>query len=255
MRPAFDDFNGQVPRLDLSYFQYPNVTSSPVADGFNEQAYQSFEPFVATPEEQSAISGYSMSSVDWSTFDLPLDNGSYTTAYSQPPSYASFEQNNISQPGLTASSSGEISEVEDPLSHGLPSPGATESNYYAPAKVESYRSGNGSTYVGMSQPAMLNSPALDDLRFDGYLQGATASPSEFEDYGHVKIDPEAFTRHGLTVRDAQKLAHSGVPTEQMSELSIPAIHENCENLWAGSYRPDDLPYDATSSLPERLWRS
>lgn len=262
MRPTFNELNSQLPQLDLLY--YPNVTSSPASDAFHDQPYQTFEPFVSTPDEQSAPSGLSMPPVDWSAINLGLDNRAYTSAYSQPPSYASFEQSNMGQPGLTASSSGEISEVEiseveDPLSHGVPSPGVTEANYYSPsdqACVETYHLGNSSTYARMPSRSVIHTTGLEGLGFEGYLQSSTASPSEFEDYDHTQIDPEAFIRHGLTVQAAQKMAHLGAPTEQMGELSIPAIRENCDNnVWAGSYGEDDLPYDSPSSIPERLWRS
>ncbi|KAL9113937.1 MAG: hypothetical protein Q9227_002071 [Pyrenula ochraceoflavens] len=59
-------------------------------------------------------------SVDWSQFNFPYDqNGTYSTAPSQPPSFASHDWNShFSHPGI-ASSPGDFSEPEDP-SYPLP---------------------------------------------------------------------------------------------------------------------------------------
>jgi hypothetical protein len=265
MRPTFDELNGQLPHLDLLY--YPGVASGPASDAFGDPAYRTFEPFVSTPDEPSAPAGLSMPPVDWSAIHVGLDNLAYASAYSQPPSYASFEQSTVGRPGLTASSSGEMSELEiselevdevdDPLSRRVPSPRVAEAGYYAPPDrvcVETYRPDHGSAYARLPARSAIHTAGLEGLAFDAYLQSATASPNEFEDYDHTRIDPEAFIRHGLTVRDAQKLAHLGAPAERTGELSIPAIRENCDdNVWAGSYGEDDLPYDSPSSIPDRLW--
>ncbi|SLM34564.1 Copper fist DNA-binding [Lasallia pustulata] len=245
--------------LDLSFSTFETATPSPLRDDFISQAPMGFESYYPTPEEQ-AISSASYN-VDWSAFDLPLDNGAYSTTYSQPQSYTSFDYSNVGQPGLTTSSSGEVSEAGDYIPHGLPSPPIMNQNHYVSGPADAatsntYRLSSASSYMGIPQASVLANSNADGLDLDPFFQGSTASPADFEEQNaKVHIDPEAYVRHGITVQDAQKLAHSGVPVEAMNDLSIPATTVNADPLWAPSYPADDMPYAGDSELSENGWLS
>lgn len=253
--PSFEQLNGQLPQLDLSYSAYNgNFTSSPMDD------YKLYEPYMATPEEPLLSAALSMPPVDWSAFDL--DNGTLNAAYSQPPSYASFDQGNVQHPGLTTSSSGEASEVEDLIAQSLPSPEVSEppSQYRSSSSeqpaLESYQLDQATSFVGMPQISALAGSNLENITYDSFFQGATASPAEFEDFRNgTQADPGAFTRHGFTVQDAQKLAHPSVPTEAMGELSLPATRDNNDPLWAASFDEDGTTFVSVDDLPEAAWTS
>ena len=259
--PSFEQLNGQLPPLDLSYPIYNNFTSSPMEEYAN-QTSSIYEPYMATPEEQPPFSAaMSMPPVDWSAFDL--ENGAIDTVYSQPPSYASFDQGNIGRPGLTTSSSEEVSESEDLLTRGLPSPGVVEPPHY-PRSSSSEQlhtrpyglSNASSTWGGLPQASPLAHNGIENINTEAFLPGGTASPSEFEDFRlGTKADPEAFTRHGFTVQDAQKLAHSSVPTEAMGELSLPATRDDNDPLWAATFDVDEPGFDGVDDIPETNWIS
>lgn len=255
--PSFEQLNGQLPPLDLSYAQYNNTfTSSPMDE------YKLYEPYMATPEEPLLSAALSMPPVDWSAFDL--DSGTLDAAYSQPPSYASFDQGNLHRPGLTTSSSGEASEVEDLIAQSISSPELSEpaSHYRSSssdqAGLDSYPLSQTTPYMGLPQVSALAGRNLENISYDSFFQGATASPAEFEDFRNgTQADPEAFTRHGFTVQDAQKLAHPSVPTEAMGELSLPATRDNHDPLWAASFDEDDSTFVGVGvdDLPESAWAS
>ena len=222
--------------------------------------YKLYEPYMATPEEPLLSAALSMPPVDWSAFDL--DNGTLNAAYSQPPSYASFDQGNVQHPGLTTSSSGEASEVEDLIAQSLPSPEVSEppSQYRSSSSeqpaLESYQLDQATSFVGMPQISALAGSNLENITYDSFFQGATASPAEFEDFRNgTQADPGAFTRHGFTVQDAQKLAHPSVPTEAMGELSLPATRDNNDPLWAASFDEDGTTFVSVDDLPEAAWTS
>lgn len=256
--PSFEQLHGQLPPLDLSYAPYNgnNFTSSPMDE------YALYEPYMATADEPLLSAALSMPPVDWSAFDL--DNGPLDAAYSQPPSYASLDQGNLHRPGLTTSSSGEASEVDDMIAQSISSPERSEpaSQYRSSpseqAGLESYPLGPPTTYVGPPPASALAGRPLEKRSYDAFFQGTTASPAEFEDFRNgTQADPEAFTRHGFTVQDAQKLAHPGVPTEAMGELSLPATRDDHDPLWAASFDEDDGTFVGVGvdALPESAWAS
>ena len=259
--PSFEQLNGELSPLDLSYTTYNNFTSSPMEE-YNNQTSSIYEPYMATPEEQPPFSAaLSMPPVDWSAFDL--NNGTLDTVYSQPPSYASFDQGNIGRPGLTTSSSEELSESEDLLTQGLPSPGIVAPPHY-PRSSSSEQvhtrpyglSDASSSYVGLPQISKLAHTSIESITPETFLPGGTASPSEFEEFRlGTKADPEAFTRHGFTVQDAQKLAHPSVPTEAMGELSLPATRDDNDPLWAATFDVDEPGFDGVDDTPATDWIS
>ena len=254
--------NRRLTPLDLSFSTFETATPSPLRDDYISQAPMGFESYYPTPEEQAISSAsYNMPAVDWSALDLPLDNGAYSTTYSQPQSYTSFDYSNVGQPGLTTSSSGEVSEAGDYMPHGLPSPPIMNQNHYGSGAAEAgtsntYRLSSASSYMGIPQAGVLANNNGDGLEMDPFFQGPTASPADFEEQnGKTHIEAEVYVRHGLTVQDAQKLAHSGLRVEGMNELCTPATTANADPLWAPSYPADDMPYDGESELSENGWPS
>lgn len=259
-RPTANLPNRRLTPLDLSFSTYEIAIPSPLRDDYISQASIGFDSYYPTPEEQAISSAsYNMPVVDWSALDLPLENGAYSTTYSQPQSYTSFDYSNVGQPGLTTSSSGEVSEAGDYLPHGVPSPPIMSQNQYvseAPDAATSsmYQLSSASSYRGIPQAPMVASSNVNELEIDSFFQGSTASPADFEEQNaKIHIDPEAYVRHGITVQDAQKLAHPGVPVEAMNDLSIPAPKVNADPLWAPSYPTDDMPFIAGSEIMDDPW--
>ena len=261
-RPTTNLPSRRLTPLDLSFSTYETATPSPLRDDYISQASLGFDSYYPTPEEQAISSAsYNMPVVDWSALDLPLDNGAYSTTYSQPQSFTSFDYSNVGQPGLTTSSSGEVSEAGDYLPHSVPSPPIMNPNQYVSGPPDAatsnmYRLSSASSYMGMPQASIVANTNADGLDMDSFFQGSTASPADFEEQNaKIHIDPEAYVRHGITVQDAQKLAHPGAPVEAMNELSIPAPKVNADPLWAPSYPTDDMPFDAENELSDSAWPS
>ena len=265
--PNMDQFDIQIPSLDLLYSTFNNFTASPIGDDYTDQVTRGFEYFTP-PEDQPAFSaGLDMPVDDWSAVDLPLEKPAYPTLYSQPPSYASFDYSNVGHPGLTASSSGDVSETEESLLHGLPSPVALDINQYTssvsePASTENYQMvSSASSYMGMPQVSALAGAGIEGLDLDAYLQAASASPASFEEFPtSAATDAETFTAHGITVQDAQKFAHSGAPTQERGELSMPTTTTSSDPLWAASFHGESLDgednnFDSEDGLSDGIWRS
>ena len=245
------DSHGDLPPLDPSYGGYERVPSQYPEDF--SQSPRGFENYYSTShEELPALSaGMNMPAVDWSAVDLPLD-GQYSSAFSQPPSYASFDHSNVGQQGLTTSSSGELSEVDDYVSHNthgqslrpeLASTSAEELKYnsldsssaeslsYNPTSSPSYPPSTSSfqnrTHTSSLSPK--NNLSEQDINFIG----TTASPTEFEEPTvGMPLRSEAFAKHGFTVHDAQMMAHPETPTEAIRGLKLPPHEDNKGQVWA-----------------------
>ena len=62
-----------------------------------------------------------------------------------------------------------------------------------------------------------------------------------------------FTKHGITVQDAQKLAHPKhelPPTQAMGALSLPTPTDENDPLWATPFNPDESALDAAIPASE-----
>ena len=246
----YRDSNGGLPPLDLSYAGYESVQGQYPED--YSQSPRGFENYYSTShEELPALSaGMNMPAVDWSAVDLPLD-GAYSAAYSQPPSYSSFDHNNVGQQGLATSSSGELSEVDDYVSHNArgqsirpenASTSAEELKYNtmdsSSAESLSYNPTSSPTYPASSSSfpnpphtSLLSSNTLNER--DINFIGTTASPTEFEEpTAGMPLRSEAFAKHGFTVHDAQKMAHPETPTEAMGGLRLPPQVDDRDHVWA-----------------------
>lgn len=246
----FADSNGDLPPLDLSYAEYESAQGQYPED--YSQSPRGFKNYYSTSHEElpSLSAGMNMPAAAWSAVDLPLD-GAYSVAYSQPPSYASFEHSNVGQQGLKTSSSGELSEVGDYVSHNphgqslrpeLASTSAeelkdnsmdsssAESLSYNPTSSPSYPTSS-SSFTNPPHISLLSSNNLNER--DITFIGTTASPTEFEEpTAGMPLRSEAFAKHGFTVHDAQRMAHPETPTEEMGGLKLPPQVEDRDHVWA-----------------------
>ncbi|CAF9939849.1 MAG: hypothetical protein HETSPECPRED_001914 [Heterodermia speciosa] len=249
----YNEFNGDLPPLDLSYAPYNNNLSStsPLGDDYSYQTPGGFEQYYSAPDDAPLLSaGLSMPTAAWSAMDLPLDNGAMSGAYSQPPSYASFDHSNVGQPGLTTSSSDEVSEVGDYVTSVMrqSQPVSTPSDA---AETNPYRLSAASSYMSVPATSMSSNGNAENLDLDTFLENAkntTASPVSFEGPSlSENVDPEKFTKHGITVQDAQKLAHPGnqlPPTQAMGELSLPTPTEDNDPLWGVPFTTEDASFNS-----------
>lgn len=253
----FERLNSSLPPLDLPLPAFDNRTGQ---QSIRLNGTTGFDGYYSPSDFESMTfsAGLSMPPVDWSAFDLPLDTA-FSASYSQPPSYASLDHSNIGQSGLTTSSSGEISEVEDLRPLDGFSPPIMGQNHYTsePSEigdVEAYRLSTTSSYLGIPQASMLAANNLDSIDIDTFLKG-TAPGGSVSNLSTTKapINPEAFTMHGFTVRDAQKLAHADVNVDTSRDLSLPITQDSVDPLWAASFS-ETASFDQ-AEVPETVWSS
>ncbi|KAL8828068.1 MAG: hypothetical protein Q9191_002807 [Dirinaria sp. TL-2023a] len=253
----YSESNGDLPPLDLPYSAFNNLpeTSSPLRDKSNYRVSGSFDPIYTAPDERAlASAGLTMGPVDWSTFDLPLQESAISAACSEPPSYASFDHSNIGQPGLTTSSSDDISDIGDYVPQSIinqqPAVSTPSDNGINP-----YRLSAASSYSSIPQFSARPNGNVEDVDIDTFLANArraTESPLSYEGPNSLArpSDPEMFTKHGITVQDAQKLAHPKMaktelpPTQAMGELSLPTPTDENDPLWGTPFSLDDITLDA-----------
>ena len=264
LRPLqnLDYLNSQLPPLDLNYSAW-NFNTPP--QEYQPRSNVDYSSYLSTPDDTMGFSAgaVSMPPVDWSALGLPMSNNSYQP-YSQPPSYASFDQSNLGHPGLTTSSSGDVSEAgEDYTSsfHNSPSVPEAPSSAADPHRLSSASS--------LSQPSLFGTFHVEDLNIDNYLQHASASPPSFDEYsnGIVPTDTENLTRHGLNVRELQKMAHNGaMPSFQVDKAKasggdFPLSHHsgsplaNEDPVWGASYEDDDPNFEIEAGRGEGAWAS
>ena len=269
--PNVDFLNSQLPPLDLTGYSSWNFGTSPQRDYPSRSGFD-YNSYLNTPDDNIAFSAGAMSMppVDWSAMDLPLGNSAYTP-YSQPPSYASFDQSNLSRPGLTASSSGDVSEAgEDYMNFHSPSVADTSAPHFSPAITEPPSSAADphrlSTASTLSHPSALGTFHVEDLNIDNYLQHASASPSSFDEYsGIVPTDTENLTHHGCKVKELQRMAHTGMPSIQvnhtredefaLSHSGSPLANE--DPAWGPSYDEigEDRNFDIEAGRNVDHWAS
>ncbi len=246
----FRDSNGDLPPLDLSYAGYESVRGQ-YAEDYSQSPRRLENYYSTSHEELPALSaGMNMPTVDWSAVDLPLD-GAYSAAYSQPPSYASFDHSNVGQQGPTTSSSGELSEVDDYISHNPRGQSLRPEHASTPAEKLKYDSmdsssaeslnfnptsspshpTSSSSFPSLSHTSLLSSNSLNER--DINFIGTTASPTEFEEpTAGMPLRSEAFAKHGFTVHDAQMMAHPETPTVAMGGLKLPPHGDDRDHVWA-----------------------
>lgn len=248
--PRYEGIHGSITPLDLPYPTFNHGMPSPIPDEYNYSSSRGYEHYFTSPEEAPILSAGLISPVeDWSAVDLPLDNA-FSATYSQPASYTSFDHN-VGQPGLTTSSSGEVSEVDDYISHY---PLKTEPVTSTSPEVSdsAYRLSSTSSYMSIPQASILSDSNLNSHDMDTFLH-STASPTELEKSEYPgPLGSGTFSRHGFTVQDAQKLAHPNASTEAIGELTLPPAIDDLDPLWAVPFNGDQASY-TPNNISARAW--
>lgn len=240
--PRYKGVDGSITPLDLSYPSFnhglPDEYSYPSSNGY--------DPYFSSQEDAPVLSAGLISPVeDWSAVDLPLHNGAFSATYSQPASYTSFDHN-VGQPGLTTSSSGEVSEVDDYISHYPLKREQVTATSPEVSDSSAYRLSSTSSYMSIPQTSMLSDSSLNNHEMDAYLH-ATASPTELEKSEYPgPLGSGTFSSHGFTVQAAQKLAHPHASTEAIGELTLPPAIDDLDTLWAGPFSNDEASYGPNS---------
>ncbi|KAL8873779.1 MAG: hypothetical protein Q9198_006973 [Flavoplaca austrocitrina] len=234
--PRFSGLDSPLPPLDLMWPPYLQETESPLPDDYLNDPYprRSYDSYLASQEDAPIMSP----AADWTALELGTP-----TSYDQPPSYASFERN-LGAAGLSSSSSGGVSDLDEYMPRTAPShPMFTHGEIPHSAPGNCNRQDTGSSYLSQPTPDMRSSSASpNSLDMDEFIPPkTTASPTEFEDPS-ASVSSEKFVKHGLTVQDVQKLAHpnGGTPTEEMGELNLPNQMEN-KLPWA-------IPFDQEETI-------
>jgi hypothetical protein len=182
--PHQPELNNGVQPLDLSPYtpQFAPALSPMQAYGIQGQLTESY---YSSPEPDfpfSATTPMSAPPVDWASFGLSYGPDSFPTTYSQPPSYAGFDYS-VGQPGLTTSSSGDVSDLEEfpPFSSTM----SGQNNDLQDVTIgdmsdagDQYRISS-SSFVGLPQAQMLASENLESIDIDNYLKSADANVTAF----------------------------------------------------------------------------
>ncbi|KAI9834076.1 MAG: hypothetical protein M1819_003361 [Sarea resinae] len=251
-----EQLNDQLPPLDLAFPSYNNSAAASQTQLDSTSVPDTpFDNYLATPDmEQAMFSAGLCMPVDWSALDLPLDN-EFSADYSQAPSYASFDYNNLSQAGLTAPSSGEVSEAGDfvPLAESNPlnTPSLINNQFASDSselcESDSNRLSAASSYIGLSQVSMLASENLESLDIDDFLRDAAAGTS-FDP--NVTLQPESrpFSGAGYRSNEALKMAPRSVPTDDMG---LVLTHENTDAFNSSASTPYSQGASGPFGEPER----
>lgn len=219
-----------LPLLDIFCPRVNDTTPGQISEDYAHSSRGIDNNYSSQEDFPLLSAGLSNTAIDWSAYNM--EPGPLSPAYSQPPSYASFDHSNVGQPGLATSSS---SEAGDYISHNRPRSLTRLDLASTAAEDRTSNRLSCSSYTSMPQASALSASNLSNL--DDYIP-TTASPTEFEERtGGRHMGSEVFAKHGFTVHDAQKLAHPETPTEAMSGLSIPAPADEINPVWAGSFDP------------------
>ena len=257
--PILEQINTQIPPLDISSFSpFGTTTDSPLNSIFPDQ-YQ--DPWFASPDTDVSLNsaGLSAPPVDWSS--LPLcSSGVPASASSQPPSYTSLDygNNNFNYSGLAASSSGEISEVED--FGPLPSLSASSSNdlhdFHSVSDgsdVDHIRLSSASSFMGLPHTQLLSSNNLESINIDVFLQSANDSTIALEQHLHATIGMESKpipASHGYNARPAQTYGASEPVSAPMNGLPPNDM------IWPPSLFDSALPTSAAEEpFSQQQWIS
>ncbi|PCH04600.1 Copper fist DNA-binding [Penicillium occitanis (nom. inval.)] len=261
------DQNSQVPPLDLTSLSSldAGITAEPLNQFMMPEQFQE-GPFAdglfASPDTEYPISAgaFNAPAVDWSSFPLP--SAGVSTSVSQAPSYASFDLNNVSNPsypGLTGSSSGDTSEVDE---FGTkPSLGGSGHDIYDlhslsdGSDVDQYRISSASSFAGLPQARLLSSNNLESVDIDEYLRSANASTAALEQQLQATMAMEtkaiAASPQGYAISHSQTSYPS---TESTQTVSLDASQASMTDmLWASSLFDTSLPTSmpsATSAAAE-----
>ncbi|KAI9844633.1 MAG: hypothetical protein M1837_005485 [Sclerophora amabilis] len=244
-----DRLNEHLPPLDISSSGFPNSTAPATApsrphldlNSITSAPYVEGGYFVSTPEADVAAfsAGLDAPPVDWSQFELPVGTNNVSSPYSQPPSYASFDYNNLSQPAHTNASSGDVSELDEfsgPF--GDPSPlrppslvnNAVASDSSEIWDSDSYRLSSASSFHGLPQTSILSSNNLDCVDIDDFIKGAAVGTSFSGHESMSDAHPSPFA-NGFPIEASQKLAPTSVPPNDDMRFSRHMTSASPDPVW------------------------
>lgn len=245
-----DQLGPSIPPLNISTFP-PYTSSTSLESPLEATTFRdSYEPWFASPETEYSLDSTTLTapSVDWSSFPLNSAELPGTTS-SQPPSYASLERtsggngnitSSFNYPSMAASSSGEISEVDD--FGPLPSLGASSNDLHDlhsvsdTSDIDPYRISSASSFVGLPQAQLLSSNNLESISIDDFLKSANESTAAIEQQLQVTMGLESKSipaQHAYTVEEAQMYAHSE-PTSAPAENSPVDTSLQSSVIWPGT---------------------
>jgi hypothetical protein len=255
--PALEQISTQIPPLDLSSFapyDTSATTDSPLNSMFFQDPYQ--DSWLASPDAEVSLSSaaFNAPSVDWSSFPL-CSSGVSATASSQPPSYASFDfnNNNNTNPnysGLAASSSGEISEVDD--FGPLPSLGASSNDLHDlhsvsdGSDVDQLRLSSASSFIGLPQTQLLSSHNLESINIDDFLKSANESTAALEQQlqASMGMEPKPIPapQQSYPVQEAQSYTQSEPITHGLPLPMDATQNDMNDMMWPASLFNSEEPF-------------
>lgn len=260
-----EQINTQIPPLEISSFSPFGTTESPLTsmtfpESFPDSSFQD-QFFTSEADFPLGSAGLSAPPVDWSSFPLYTSSLS-ATANSQPPSYASFDYNAFGHPGIAASSSGDISEIDE---FG-PLPGLTTSSndihdlnsVSDGSDSDHYRFSSSSSFIGLPQAQLLSSNNLESINIDDFLKSANESTAALEHQlqANLSMEPKSMpSQTGYTVPQAQLFASSSEPLSG-SMATVPMTTSPADAIWAASlYDSASAPLATEDSFPPSQWSS
>ena len=204
-------------------FNFPLCEGIPSYDDYFQP------PFYTSQDVPPVSAGLSMSPVaDWP----PLMD---LSAIYQTPSFNDYER-----PAVATSSSGDGSDVSDYIPHSPTKPELSAST----TEVQNINCLSPSYPVAQSLPP----------EFENYIPRTTASPTEVEDASPGRgLGSEAFEKHGLSVHDAQRLAHPETPTAAMGGLKLPPAPEE-KPIWAGLNSLSETSFVSQQEVEGASWQ-
>ncbi|QKX58655.1 uncharacterized protein TRUGW13939_05782 [Talaromyces rugulosus] len=245
---APEQINTQIPPLDLSSFTAFGTTnpSTDSLSSFFQEPCQ--DPWLASPDTD--LSAFNAPPVDWSSF--PLSSTGVATTVSQAPSYASFDLNNISNPsypGLTASSSGDISEVDD--FGPLPSLGASSNDLHDlhsvsdRSDVDQYRVSSASSFADLPQAQLLSSNNLESISIDDFLKSANESTAVLEQQLQASMAMESKALSAPQQSYSMPPAPAAYPTSEPTTTAglemDPSQNDLNDMFWAANIFNTSIP--------------
>ncbi|KAL1998253.1 hypothetical protein VTN02DRAFT_6541 [Thermoascus thermophilus] len=247
--PNLEQINTQIPPLDISPFSpfgTTTTTNSPMTSMAFQDTFQ--DAYFASPDTEFPLgcsAGLSAPPVDWSSFPL-FSSGVSAATNSQPPSYSSFDYNTFSQPGLAASSSGELSDID-----GLPGLGTSSNDLHDlhsvsdGSDVDQIRFSSASSFIGLPQTQLLASSNLESVNIDDFLKSANESTAALEQQlqASMAMEPKPLpTQHDFTMPQAQTYIPGGEPVSAPL-TSLPMTSSPTAAMW-----PSTL-FDSTPAPP------
>ncbi|KAI9894386.1 MAG: hypothetical protein M1814_003142 [Vezdaea aestivalis] len=243
---TLDHLDSHMPQLDLSYPAYATAQGNrpPPLDMSNISAPPPLDHFVATPDTDQPMysAGLNGPHIDWSTFDIGYEgnhHGMPTSApYVQSHSYPGFENSYMAHRAMTASSTGDASDVEDfPAfdSNPVHAPGLLYTQFPSDSSevCESDYRMSEPPYIGLGSSTMLTSNNLESHDFDSFvLKGAGANQFETRSVGG---DSAVSAHSHQAAFDVQKFAPTSAPTTTATFTMPITSAESSAPYWIPQY--------------------